>query len=218
MTDQVASTLEFAIPDYTTPVSRDDVLATAAALKARGINVIIVDSAAEAHEKINELIPAGASIMTGGSKTLQEIGLEARLMAKDHPWVNLKDEILAETDPAKQMQLRASSILAPYFLGSVHAISKTGEVVIASGSGSQIPSYAYSSRNVIWVAGAQKIVPTLEDALRRVREYALPKEDERQKSLGRPGSMITKILIVEHEPAMMGRNLTLILVNDAVGV
>jgi hypothetical protein len=58
----------------------------------------------------------------------------------------------------------------------------------------------------------------LEAALKRVREYNLPREDARVKALGHPGSAISKILIVELEPAMLQRNVNLILVNDLVGV
>jgi len=95
---------------------------------------------------------------------------------------------------------------------------ESGELVFASGSGSQLPAYAYSSRNVIWVSGAHKITPTLDDALRRVREYTLPLEDERQKKFGnKTGSYIGRILIFEYEPAFLRRNLTLILVNEALG-
>ena len=204
--------------DYTVLASDEQVYQTAAALKARGFNVEIVDTAAEALEKIKALIPDGASIMTGASETLQHIGFEAALVAKDHPWNNLKDEILAETDSERQAHLRRSSILAPYYLGSVQAIAQTGEIVIASASGSQLPAYAFSSPNVIWVAGIQKIVATLEDALRRVREYSFVREDEKWKALGYLGSLLAKILILEHESPMMGRNVTLILVKEQVGV
>ncbi len=190
---------------------------TAEAVQARGIKVHVVDTPTEALAKIHDLIPAGSEIMTGGSQTLREIGLEELLVAKTHPWVNLKDAILAENNPVIQGQLRAQSTLAPYFLGSVHAISETGEIVIASGSGSQIPSYAFSSRNVIWVAGTQKIVPTLDEAIRRTRQYVLPREDARMKGLGFPGSAITKMLIVEAEPAMLQRNVNLILVKHLLG-
>jgi hypothetical protein len=103
-------------------------------------------------------------------------------------------------------------------LGSVNALAETGELVFASGSGSQLPAYAYTSRNVIWVVGAQKVTPTLDDDLRRVREYVLPLEDQRMKSMGNPaGSQINKILIIEREPAYLRHNLSLILVNQALG-
>jgi len=204
--------------DYTELATPAQIQQTITAIEARGIKVQLVDTGAEALEKIHDLIPAGSDMMTGGSQTLREIGLEDLLKTKTHSWNNLKDAILAENNPEKQGKLRAQSTLAQYFLGSVHAISETGEIVIASGSGSQIPSYAFSSPNVIWVAGTQKIVPTLEDAIRRVRQYALPQEDVRMKSMGFPGSAISKMLIVEREPAMLQRNVNLILVKARVGV
>lgn len=215
MTTTVQSTV-----DYTALPSDEQVLQAADALKARGFNVEIVDTAAEALEKIKSLIPVGSSLMTGGSKTLTDIGFEAVLVSKDHPWNNLKDEILAETDPTLQKGLRFQATLAPYYLGSVQAIAETGEVVVASGTGSQIPAYAFSSPNVIWVAGVQKIVPTLEDALRRIREYSFVREDEKWKALGYPGALLAKILIIEQEPpfAYTGRQVTLILVKEQVGV
>lgn len=114
--------------------------------------------------------------------------------------------------------MRREGTLAEFYLGSVNTLAETGELVFASGSGSQLPAYAYTSRNVIWVAGARKITLTLEDALGRVREYVLPLEDQRQRSLGnQAGSQINKILIIEREPAYLRRNLTLILVNRVLG-
>jgi len=71
---------------------------------------------------------------------------------------------------------------------------------------------------VIWVVGTQKIVPTLDAAIKRVREYSLPREDERMKSLGALGSRITKLLIIESEPPFVQRNVNLILVNQLLGV
>ena len=114
--------------------------------------------------------------------------------------------------------MRREGTLAEYYLGSVNALAESGELVFASGSGSQLPAYAFTSRNVIWVAGAQKITPSLEDAVRRVREYVLPLEDQRQKSIGnQAGSRINRMLIMEGEPAYLRRNLRLILVNQALG-
>lgn len=101
------------------------------------------------------------------------------------------------------------------FFGSVHAVAETGELVVASASGSQIPSYAFSSDNIIWIVGAQKIVPNLEQGLKRVREHSLPLEDKRMKSIGYPGSTIGKILIFERE--IMPRKVTLIFVNEKLG-
>jgi L-lactate utilization protein LutC len=206
------------ILDYSALATQEQIERTAAAVKARGIEVEIVNTGAEALERIKQLIPAGATLTTGASVTLRQIGLEALLIAKTHPWVNLKEAVLAETDRAKQAELRRQSSLAEYFLGSVHAIAETGEIVIASATGSQLSSYAYSSPNLIWVAGAQKITPALDDALRRVREYNFPREDQRMKDMGFPGSMIGKLLIFEREAPYLNRHITLILVKEALGV
>jgi L-lactate utilization protein LutC len=122
-----------------------------------------------------------------------------------------------EKDPAKQAVLRKQSVLADTFLGSVHAISETGELVIASATGSQLPSYAFTSNQVIWVAGAQKIASSLDDAINRVRQYVFPLENERMKSVGAPGSVMGKLLIIENEVPFLQRKVTLVLVKEVLG-
>ena len=155
------------------------VTATIEALKARGIAAECLQTKEEALARLQALIPAGASLSTGASLTLKEIGFEGLLVSGSHPWKNLKAEYLAEKDPARQALLRRQSVLADYYLGSVHAVSETGEVVIASMTGSQISPYAYAAKNVIWVVGAQKITASLDEAVRRVREYVFPHENKR---------------------------------------
>ena len=78
---------------------------------------------------------------------------------------------MSEKDPVKQREQRIKTTGAEYFVGSVQAVAETGEVVVASATGSQIPAYAFNARNVVWVVGTQKIVPSLEEGLRRVREH-----------------------------------------------
>jgi hypothetical protein len=191
---------------------------TISELKPRGINVQLVDTPADALDKLQQLIPSGATLMIAASQSLKEIGFEDLLKAKTHGWVNLKEALFSEPDSAKQAELRTQSALADYYVGSVQAITEAGEMMIASHSGSQLPAYAFTSRNVIWVAGVQKIVPTLEAALRRIREYSLPREDERMKAMGMRGSRIGKLLIFEWEAPHLQRHLNLILVNQVVGV
>ncbi len=204
--------------DYAILPAQERIHRTVEAVTARGINAELVETKEDALARVQTLIPAGAVVMTGGSLTLTQIGLNDVLVSGQHPWRNFKADLLAEKDPAKQAALRLQGTLAEFYLGSVNAIAETGELVFASATGSQLPAYAYSSRNVIWVAGAQKITPTLDDALRRVREYVLLLEDQRQKSLGnKAGSFIGRILILEREPPFLRRNLTLILVNQILG-
>jgi hypothetical protein len=193
--------------------------AAMAAVASRGVVVEIVDTRAEALERLKVLIPSGASVMTGASLTLKEIGFEDYLGSGSHHWKNLKAEVNAEVDPARRALLRKQAICADFFLGSVHAIAQTGELVIASASGSQLAPYAFSSDKVIWVAGAQKITKTLEAGIARVREHIMPHEEERMRAMtgGKMGTMLGKLLIFEREAPFLGRKLRLILVREPTG-
>jgi hypothetical protein len=205
--------------DYTSLPTADRLQKTIEAIQARVITVTLVETKESALSQVQALIPAGATVMTGASITLQQIGFLTLLNEGKHPWRNFKSEVMAEKDPAKQSALRKQGTLADYFLGSVNAIAETGELIFASATGSQMPAYAYSSSHVIWVAGAQKITPTLDTAIQRVRDYVLPLEDQHMKQLYGPDvrSFIGKLLIFEREAPYLHRNLNLILVNEVLG-
>lgn len=203
--------------NYETLANREAVNKAINALEQRGIKAVIVNNRAEALEKVRSLIPKGASVMNGSSRTLDEIGFVDYLKSGNHGWKNLHDEILAEKDPEKQAMLRKQAVLSDYYLGSVHAVAETGQLVIASNSGSQLPHIVFTSPNLIFVVGVQKLVPNLDAALARVREYVLPLEDKRMKDVGMGGSAISKLLIFEQELAFMGRKIYIIFVNEKLG-
>ncbi len=187
------------------------------ALGARGVQTVVVENRAEALKEIQSLIPKGASVMNGSSRTLEEIGFIEYLKSGDHSWNNLHEGILNEQDPAKKALLRKQAILSDYYLGSVHAVAETGEFVIASNSGSQLPHVVFTSPNLIFVVGTQKLTPNLDAAMKRVREYVLPLEDARMKETGAAGSAISKMVIFEREPTFMQRKVLIIFVNEALG-
>lgn len=194
----------------------DRIKKTMELLKDRGISPEYYDTRNQAMNRILELIPPKKKVMIGGSVTLKEIGFIDFLKNGKHQWKNIKDEMMSEKNPVKQLELRRASTISDYFLGSVHAVTESGEIIVASESGSQIPSYAYSSPNVIWVVGTQKLVSDLNEGLKRVREHCLPLLDNRMKSLGFGGSVIGKILIIEQE-TIRKNNVTLIFVNEKLG-
>lgn len=203
--------------DYTSLASAEAIAQAIKALAERGIEASSVGNRAEALEKVNSLIPPGASVMNGSSRTLEEIGFIDYLKSGEHGWKNLHQDILLEKDPAKQAVLRRQALLSDYYLGSVHAVAETGQLVIASNSGSQLPHIVFSSPNLIFVVGTQKLVPNLDAALARVREYVLPLEDQRMKSVGMGGSAISKLLIFEREQPFTGRKVRVIFVNEKLG-
>src|SRR4026208_1586984 len=83
-----------------------------------------------------------------------------------------------------------------YAAGSVHAVTEDGQVLIASNTGSQLGVYASSAGKVIWVVGAQKLVKDLNEGLRRIEEYSLPREEVHMQELYKMGTNVSKILIV----------------------
>ncbi|HNH27502.1 MAG TPA: LUD domain-containing protein, partial [Anaerolineales bacterium] len=101
-----------------------------------------------------------------------------------------------------------------YIVGSVHAITEAGEVLTASGTGSQISSYAYGAGKVIWVVGTQKIVSDLNEGFRRIKEYSHPLEDARMQEAYGVNSSLNKILVLSRD--MPGR-ITIVLVKEELG-
>jgi len=155
--------------------------------------------------------------MNGSSRTLEEIGFVNYLKEGKHGWNNLHEAILAEKDQGKQAQLRKQSVLSDYYLGSVHALAETGEFLVSSNSGSQLPHIAFTSQNLIFVVGVQKIVPTLADAFDRLEKYVVPLEGERVQKAMDMGTYSSKILIVNKEQPFMERKSHIILVNEKLG-
>ena len=200
--------------DWNTIASDDTIERTTEALRQRNFQVLVVGDKTEALDKLKELIPVGASVMTGSSTTLDQIGFTDYLISRKHPYHNLKSDILAEKDRQKQSELRRQSILADYYLGSVQAIAETGQVVNCDATGTRTGPYAYGPHKVIWVASVNKITQDLEQALRRMWEHCVPLEDQRMKSLGYPGTTVTRILIYEKADP---NRITLILVKEKLG-
>lgn len=203
--------------NYDTMPNDEIITKTEKGLIERGFLPETVSTKAEALEKIKNIIETGASVMNGSSRTLEEIGFINYLKGDSHDWNNLHKAIIDEKDPAKQAILRKQSVLSDYYLGSVHALTEEGELVIVSATGSQLPHIVYTSPNIIFVVGTQKIVPALTDAFDRIRSYVFPLEDQHMKEVGYGGSVISKELILNNEPAQMGRKVHVILVKEKLG-
>jgi L-lactate utilization protein LutC len=114
----------------------------------------------------------------------------------------------------QQPEIRRLCASPDVLVGSVHAITEHGQVLIASAAGNQLAAAAFGASQVIWVAGAQKIVGSLEDGLRRLREYCQPLEDVRTRTVYGQPSALNKILIVNGE--LPGR-ITIVLVRQSLG-
>ena len=196
--------------------SETSVNATDSALKGNGFLSEVFETKNEVLNRIKELIPQNATVMNGSSRTLEEIGFVEYLKEGKHGWRNLHEEILLEKNETKQQELRRYSVVSDFYLGSAHAVLETGELVIVSASGSQLGHLVYTSQNVILVVGTQKITPTLDEARKRVTEHVFPLEDERMKSVGYPGSMFGKEVIL-HKELPIGRKVYVFFVKEKLG-
>jgi L-lactate utilization protein LutC len=213
-TKSTAATTVLRNPDYTTPAPEAVLQRTAAVLTAHGFTVEILDDAAAARKRIAELIPAGVSVFTGASETLRLSGIEADLNERGR-YEALRPRLLAMDRVTESDEMRRLAAIPDYVVASVHAVTETGSLVIASGSGSQLPASAGGAAHAVWVVGAQKIVPNLPAALRRIEEHSLPLETERALRVYGYPSAISRMLILNLEPKP-GRN-TVLLLREAIG-
>jgi L-lactate utilization protein LutC len=207
MTITHASTRFTDLPDDQT------LAATVGALEEHGFSVEVLDDLDAAREAVLALIPEGASVMTNTSVTLEETGIAAAIN-DGGPYDSARNKMLALDYATQLAEMKAVAAQADYALGSVHAVTHDGTLVIASASGSQFAAYAWGAANVIFVVGAQKLVPDLEAAHERVVEHSLPLEDARAYAAYGQNSRIGKILEIHQEDP--GR-IHVVLIRQSVG-
>ena len=185
---------------------------TVSSLKANGIEAFVVENGEDAKKKVFEILPEGAEVMTMSSTTLDTIGVSKEI--ESGKFNSVRKKLM---DTTTQGAEKGKFGAAPeWTIGSVHAVTQDGHVLIASNTGSQLPAYAYGAGNVIWVVGTQKIVKNTEEGIKRIYEHSLPLESERaRKAYGVLGSAVNKLLIVNKEN-IAGR-IKMILVKEKLG-
>jgi L-lactate utilization protein LutC len=199
---------------FTDPAPAQTLEQAAAALTAHGFTVEILDDAAAARTRVSELIPENASVFTGASETLRLSGIDDDINASGR-YQAVRPRVRAMDRATEAGQIRQLYASPDVVVGSLAAVTVTGSLVAASASGSQLPSYSGGAARRIWVVGAQKVVPDLPAALRRVEEHCLPLETVRaQQVYGQP-SAINHLLIINADP-QPGRS-TILLLREAIG-
>lgn len=187
---------------------------TITALKNNGIDAILV-SRENAKQTVLDMITKGSDVMTMTSVTLDELGI-SEFVNTSAEYVGLKPKLYSLDKATQAKEMKIIGAVHDYALGSVHAVTEDGQLVIASLTGSQIPAYAYTAENVIWVVGTQKITKDLTEAMERINTYTLGLESERaHKAYGVPGSAVAKTLIFSKE-IIPGR-VKVVFVDDVIG-
>lgn len=200
--------------EFTQLASEEQIAKTVQALEAHGIRAVVFETGDEARSYVLDLIPSGAEVYNSPSRTLELIGLAEDI---EHPTRFQSVRVrLHSLDPITQRhEMRRLGASPDVLVGSVHAITEQGEVLIASAVGSQLGPAASGAGAVIWVVGTQKLVNTLEDGFRRIREYSYHLENERALQVYGQATAINKLLIVNGE-AYPGR-ITIVLVKQQLG-
>ncbi len=201
---------------YNQLASQETVAKTSAGLKANGINALVVKDGLEAKQKVLEMIPEGAEVFTMQSMTLKALEIDIAI-DESGKYNSVRNQLSKLDRQTQSLQMQKLGAAPEYSVGSVHAVTEDGKVVIASNTGSQLPADAYASAHVIWVVGTQKIVPDLDTAFKRIYDYVLPLESDRLNKAYNlnTGSFVSKLLIINRE--VNPTRLTLIFVPELIG-
>lgn len=179
------------------------------ALRKNGIDSFVFDSADEVKKKLFELLPQNAEVMDMTSVTLKKLGISDEIVNSGK-----YDSVRKKLSTLDNKLQRKLACIADFSIGSVHAVTLNGEILIASATGSQLAAYAYGTGKAIWIVGTQKIVNDKEEGLKRLYEYCLPLENERAKKTYKSSSKVGKILTINSETP--GR-LTILFIKQNIG-
>jgi L-lactate utilization protein LutC len=171
---------------------------TVAGLEARGFGVDVVDDLDAARRTVLARIPEGASVMTNPSVTLEETGI-ARAVDEGGPYVSARASAAGLDRVTQLREMKAILGLPDFSLGSVHAITRDGVLVIASALGSQLSAYSFGAAHVIFVVGEQKLVADLAAAHERIHGHCLALESARTQAVYGQDSRVGKILEIHQE-------------------
>ena len=194
------------------------------ALKKNGFEVLHVDNAKEALDKVMSLIPKEAKVGIGGSVTVREIGL-VEAIEKQNNTIFMDWEKPIELK--QKLKVRKEALTSDVYLTSSNAITLQGQLVNIDGIGNRVSAMIFGPKKVIIVAGANKLVDTLDEALARIRNIAGPLNGKRLNlktpcaltgkctDCNSPDRMCKVTVILEKKPSLS--DITIILVGENLG-
>jgi hypothetical protein len=204
-----------AVTNFTAPASEGVIQRVAAALREHNIDAQVVHTGEDARRLALELVPEGAEVYSAKSKTLTDVGLFEELFESGR-YDSVRARYMSMDRQTQGREIRKLMASPDYMLGSVHAITEDGDLVIASASASQLGAYASGAGRLILVAGSQKIVASLDEGMRRIEEAVFPYEDALVRERLNIGTFVGKVLIVRRE--WVDGRITVILVREPVGI
>lgn len=144
---------------------------TAAALQKANMETHCVETAAQALELIKSLVPKGATVASGGSMSLADAGVISLLQNGDY---NYLDRTKPGITPEEIGKVYRDAFSADFYLTSSNAITENGELVNADGNSNRVAAISFGPNQVIVLAGANKIVKNIDEAVARIKNHAAP--------------------------------------------
>lgn len=211
-----AQTIDVAAVDdsFDVPASAEQLRQVAVALRSNGFAAEVVDTPEDARQRIRLLVPGGSSVLVAASETLRLSGIGDDIDHSDG-FVSIRTHVHSMNRKTEGGAIRRMMASPDVVIGSVCAVTHAGSLIAVSASGSQLPAYAGGAGQLILVVGAQKIVPDLAAAMRRIESYVLPLETERTKRVYGVPSAVSKILIINRDYS--AARTTIILIKQAIG-
>ncbi len=167
----------------------------ASALEHNGITSLVVDAGEQARDAVRSLLPIGAEVFNNTSRTLEAIGV-AEDIERSGLYQPLRPRLYQMDREMQAHEMRQLAAAPDFVVGSAHAVTEDGSVLIASASGSQLGPLVSGAGHVILVIGGQKIVPDTATGLRRLHEYCFPLEDRRAREAYGVPSGVNNVLII----------------------
>lgn len=149
---------------------------TIEALKSNRMDVHYVRTAEEAKALALSMIPEGSSCASGGSVTLAETGIIEALKNGNYNYI---DRMIPDLTQEEKEEAMRAAFHADYYLASANAITEDGELYNVDGNSNRVAALLYGAKNVIIVAGTNKLVKNLDEAVLRVKTVAAPKNAAR---------------------------------------
>ena len=144
-------------------------------LKARHFDAWYCDTKEEALTKALELIPEGSTVGWGGALSAQQIGLMDALNKGNYAAID-RDRC---TTPEEKAQAAKDSMFADFFLTGANALSLDGQMVNIDGAGNRVSAIIFGPKNVLVIAGMNKVMDDLDAAVNRARTVAAPMNKQR---------------------------------------
>jgi hypothetical protein len=202
-------------PEFTSPAPEATIQRVAVALRANNVDAQVVDTGEDARRLVLEMVPEGAEVHSGKSKTLQDLGLFQELFESGR-YDSVRARYMKMDRQTQGREIRKLMAAPDYMLGSVQAVTEGGDLVVASASASQLAAYASGAGRLILVVGSQKIVRDLDQAMRRIELHVFPYEDAMVRERMNISTFIGKLLIIRRE--WVDARITVILVREPAGI